>query len=101
MTVNSDESAWLAASSKVTSAYLTAPELFPRIMKKFVVEGITPKEQNLGDAYRSLVQAMSLLYHFHITKTQNDNGVPILLKFCMWLAPEGMCTILTLVTVLI
>lgn len=89
ITVNNEETAWLAASRKLTQAYLAAPDLFPQIKERFLIEDILDKGQNLQSAYRHLVQAMALLYHFHITSMKNESGVPIFLRVCMWLAPRG------------
>lgn len=88
VSVTSEDSAWYAVSSKVTLAYLAAPTLFPRIKQKFVIDKATT-DQDLQAAYRLLVQAVSLLYHYHITNMLNDKGVPMFLKFCIWLSPQG------------
>ncbi|XP_034256257.1 gem-associated protein 5 isoform X2 [Thrips palmi] len=85
-TVTSEVAAWLAASSKVTLAFLAAPSLFPKIKHKFVpdIDG-----EDKIKAYRYLIQAMSVLNDMNITALLKANSVPILLKFCMWLAPAG------------
>lgn len=84
--VNNDETAWLAISRKVTLAYLAAPKHFPKIMSKFVLEESNDNQQ---EAYRHLVQLMSLLYHYHITYKMSEDSVPLFLRLCMWLAPQG------------
>lgn len=84
--VHDDETAWLAISRKVTLAYLAAPTHFSKIMCKFVLE---EPNDNHQEAYRHLVQLMSLLYHYHITYKMTEDSVPLFLKVCMWLAPQG------------
>lgn len=86
MTINSEAAAWLAASSKMTLAFLAAPSLFPKIKQKFIPE---VEVEDTKKAYRYLTQAMAVLNDTHVTALLQANHVPILLKFCMWLAPTG------------
>lgn len=88
ITANSEITAWLAASSKATLAFLAAPSLFPKIKQKFVPD-INGEDRD--KAYRYLIQAMSILNDPHVTAVLQVNCVPILLRFCMWLAPGGIC----------